>query len=342
MRQLGETELYKLRMGTTEQNLIGGAVRSRLNQNVGVIAPEHIETELLQLRTKSKSSSFLLLNEALALFETRGLVRLFDLGNSSTRIPAYMPFLPALAPKKTGMSNLYDPASGQDRIIYMNMYRIGHWNADETLYTGINATTDLYSCLESGAIMYKMLVQGMQDKVFNDKNVVEYSTRLYSSLFARTMTKTKVTFGGQDYQNDAAYFLIAKFFLKYVLGKNNNDVVNDYAHLVIPNKSSIESLVSFEETYNIDFSSFSGFLKTFGDAFYNEPVNLMEFEDNWVKICGEGSAFAVEYVPYFFHFLFATLHGAILGGSNRLYKSGPELNKLGLTKLYSAVINAIR
>jgi hypothetical protein len=57
---------------------------------------------------------------------------------------------------------------------------------------------------------------------------------------------------------------------------------------------------------------------------------------------GEGLIFAIEYAPYLLHYLFATLHGATLGGSTRLFNRLPDLQKDGLPKLYNAVIDEIR
>ena len=56
---------------------------------------------------------------------------------------------------------------------------------------------------------------------------------------------------------------------------------------------------------------------------------------------GEGLALAIEYVPYLLHFLFAPIHASRLGGSSRLDKRLPALQKEGLTKLYNAVIAGV-
>lgn len=346
MRQLGETELYKLQLSQGEINNIRAAVGMKLNQNVGDIAPEDIEEQLLQLKTRSKTSYYALLPEALSLYEQRGLIRLFNLGstnNGRSPIPAYMPFLAANARNRVKeQNNLVNTPAAQDRAIFVNMYRIGNWTSDELRYTNLSAATDLYSCLETGVIAYRLTVQGMANKVFEDKSVIEYLTKIYTSMFAQTVIKTKVTFGGQDFQNDAASFIIARFFLLYVLKKVDNETTNDFAYLAIKNRTSIDALISYEQTAMIDYSSLSNFLKTFGEAFFNDPIKLIEFENNWLKMYGEGMVFAIEYVPYFLHFLFSAFHGAMLGGSIRLYNRIDELKKLGLPKLYNAVINALR
>lgn len=345
MKQLGKTELFNAFMSSANANEVTHTINNKLNNGIGVISPEHIETELLKLKSRSKTSYFALLSDALSLYENRGLIRLFNLGAAGMRsgIPIQMPFIAAQARNRYKEANVASGGSGldtYDRVIYMNMLRIGRWNADETAYTSLAAETDLYSCLESGLIAYKLTVQNMADKVFSDKIVLEYLTKIYTSLFAQALIKTKTTFGGQDFQNDAAYFIIAKFFLSYVMEKNTS--VDDYAYLAVKNRSSLIALKSYEETSQINYSSLSEFLNSFGQAFFNDKINLMEFSNNWFKLYGEGTIYAIEYVPYLLHFLFAALHSATLGAASRLNYRLPELQKLGLPKLYNAVIAAIR
>lgn len=339
MRQLGNTELYKLHLSQGESNAIIAQVQ-KLSNNIAIISPQDIEEQLLSLKTASKRSFYALLSEALALYEQRGLIRLFNLGSTGSgrsQIPSYMPIL------MHGVKSKINPGI-VDKVAFVNMYKIGNWAADESRYINLSAATDLYACLESGLITYKLSGQGMHKRAFDDKNVLEYLTKIYTNLFAQTLIKTKMTFGSQDFQSDAANFIIAKFFLLYVLMKQPTEFVDDLAYLTATKRSSLEALKSFEEASMIDYSSLTGFLATFGDAFFNDKVNLIEFENNWLKMYGEGMVFAIEYVPYLLHFLFASLHGATLGGLNRLSVGNRrnELLKLGLPKLYNALVSVIR
>lgn len=346
MRQLKETELYTQYLSNNDQQNITSAINSKLAQNVAVIAPEHIETELMQLKTRSKNSFFPLLNDAIGLYETRGYIRMFNFGTAAmgrSPIPAFMPFMPAFARNRVkevtmgqGNQNATNPA------IFMNMYRIGHWNSDETSYDGLNAITDLYSCLESGVIMYKMIVEHKSANVFSEKNVLENLTRIYTYLFNKCVIKSKLSFGSDEFKQDAAIFMIAKFFLLYVLKKPLTDTVNDYAHMSTKFRTSIAALLSFEDNAGINYESLSGFLKTFGLAFFNSPINLAEFTTNWIRMYGEGMVLTIEYAPYLLHYLFAAYHGSMLGGTVRLYNVVDDLKKNGLPKLYNAVIAAVR
>lgn len=344
MRQLKDIELYKRYLSASELNNIRAAVSMKLNQNVGNIAPEQIQAELVQLKTRSKNSYFALLSDALALYEQRGLIRLFNLGTTNSGrspIPSYMPFISAPARNRVKEDSMSSGSVIEDRAVFVNMFRIGNWAQDESTYNNLSAGTDLYACLETGVIAYKMTVQKMADKVFENKQVLEYLTKIYTNLFAQTMVKTKTKFGS-EFQTDAAYFMIARFFLLYVLGKNDTSMTDDFAYTAITHRSSLEALKSFETNSMINYDSLTGFLKSFGETFFNEGIALAEFENNWVRMYGEGMVFAIEYVPYLLHYLFASLHGATLGGSTRLFSRAEDLKKLGLPRLYNAVISVIK
>lgn len=344
MKKLIDGEIYT-KVYKNNSN-IQNAVVQQLYNNIGVIAPEHIETTLLELKNKSRNSYYAFLNEAIGLYEGRGLLRLFNLSFSTSiaqsKIPSAMVYFPGVGRNRV-KENEYGENSGKDRVLYVNMLRIGHWSADEKEYLGVPPLTDLYTCLESGVIGYKLSVEGAGEKLFNDKTVLEYLTKIYTFLFSLAMQRAKTTYGGSEFQNDSANFIIAKFFLLNVLGKTSSDTVNDYAYLAVQNKSNIESLKSFEEISQIDYTTLSSFLKTFGEAFYNgEGILLSDFETKWVTLFGDSTGLAVEYVPYLLHFLFAVLHGATLGGSLRLRNQQDNLKKLGLPKLYNAVVSVLK
>ena len=60
-----------------------------------LITPEHIQTALMELKTRSKKSSYYaFLSEAISLFETRGLIKPFNLSVANggrSRIPTTIP-----------------------------------------------------------------------------------------------------------------------------------------------------------------------------------------------------------------------------------------------------------
>jgi len=348
MRQLGETQLFNLGLEQTERNEIQNAINMKLNQGTGIIAPKHIEPELLKAKLKAKKMMGLL-NDGISLYEDfNGRIKMFNLGLTSsarTPIPGYMPFVLAKA-RNRQLEGDTNPLAVSSPTIYMNMYRIGNWSADEKLYENLNATTDLAAILESGAIMYSLLYGGKSDKLFSNSVILENLTRIYTSMFSNTVIRTETIYG-DDFNTDAARFFIAKFFLRYVLKKPQTETIDTYAYQSVRQRgTALASLKIFEQDSDIDYTSLTSFLETLGNTFFSKPIDFLNFQIKWASMYGQGLSLAIEYVPYFLHYLIALGHGsgATLGGSTRLAKSSifSDIRNDGLIKLLNTVTAILR
>ena len=342
MLQLTQTEIFSTRSAA----FVGGinnAITGKLAQNIGVIQPRNIETALIDLKkyAKTKSASSPCLLSAIDLYENYGgRIQLFDLAlyNSvKSDIPSFFPFIPGNAHRPDVIKAI--PA------IYVNMYRLGNWNADETEFENLFPITDLHTCLESGFIAYKMIIEGRANDILSNGQVIENLTRIYTKLFYEALIKIPGNLPLLDFQQEAGKFIIAKFFLSYILQKNIEDPsMLMYAKLAANSKSSITALQSYEENLGINYTKLSQFLSSFGLVFFNgHPTSLADFERAWISMYGEGLALAIEYVPYLLHFLFAIIHSSNLGNTSRLIKrfNMQSLQKEGLIKLYNGVLNGV-
>ena len=217
MRKLQDSELFSKYLSTSEKANMFSALNTQLKYDTGVVKPENLDLTLLDLKKKTKGTYVPLINEAIAMFEANGRrIRLFNLTNgSSSPVPSYVPFLPdmsrnfAVDPSEGGMSNL--------PVIFMNLYRIGNWNAEGTEYLNFRVN-EAYPILESGLLSYKMICRGMADEVFTNKTILDNLTRIYVDLFLNSVTRAKTNIY-EDVAQDTAKFIIGKFFLLYVLKK---------------------------------------------------------------------------------------------------------------------------
>lgn len=344
MLNLMQTEVFN-DMPDTFKNNLNSALRMKLYQNIGIITPKHIELEILNLEAyaKKKSSSSLLLLDAIKLYtKSGGALQLFDLNltdspNESVDIPPFLPFIPGYArPSNNTGGQKATPA------IFVNMYRLGKWSADGNSYDDLFPLTDLNASLESGYIAYKMIIEKKADDILATPTIMENLTRIYTKLFFDAITKTPGSLVLRDFQQEMGRFIIAKFFLIHDLQQTNNDLINSYAYKISNSNSSIQALIEYESNLQITYDSLSGFLSSFGSAFFlGVPTNLPDFEKAWIAMYGEGMPFAIEYIPYLLHFLFAAVHNSRLGGSSKLIRRYPDLQKEGLAKLYSGVIVAV-
>ena len=343
---LNNTELFSAHLSDIDKKNMDFAITNRLSQNnVGIIAPEHIAADITQLKLKAKAGSASLLGEAISLYEDfNGRIRLFNLGTSSagrSPIPIYIPFVAGMN-RNRALEN--DPnVRPTSPAIFMNMYRIGNWNAEETQYIGISAITDLYAELESALIMYKMLIEGRATKVLSEKKVIESLTRIYTFMFNKAVTRiSRSVVGNGDFMKSAAEFLIANFFLRYVLEMPESESLDNYAYNSIDGRVSLTALKDFANSVEIDYSSLSAFLASFGKAVASEEISLIKFQTGWITTFGEGLLLAIEYLPYLLHFLIGVVRGSSMGGVSRLMIHKPDLNKRGLDLLYRSLVSELR
>ena len=339
MLGLMETELYKSKgIQARIDSELRSAVQLQLTRNIGVIAPNQIELELGQLKLSARSKTNNLLSEAISLYESNGgRIRLFDLTLNSNNSPIarHFPFIAAKA-----------PLSGGDKVVapvvFVNLYGIGDWNADNTAYSVNSYNTDLRACLEGGLIAYK-LQDGRASKVFSNPKTIIPLVRIYTNLFSNTVLKVMGTRYGSDiFKEELAKFNIAKFFQMYCLGLSDEQAVEETAYKAIKAKSPIATIKSYNENLQIDFVTLSSFLKTFGLEFFKDEVNISEFSRAWMQLYGAGTLFAIEYIPYLLFFLCATMVGTTLGGSSKLALKRKELDADGLGTLYMSLMSDIR
>ena len=137
--------------------------KEKLPQNIGVIQPDNIELPLLDLKryAKTKSAASPVLLDAINLYENLGgRIQLFDLStpmngsNLSADVPPYLPFIPSYSHYAL-RAEIKKPIPA----IFVNMYKMGTWSVDGKTYDDVYAITDLQTCLESGYIAYKMLIE---------------------------------------------------------------------------------------------------------------------------------------------------------------------------------------
>jgi hypothetical protein len=339
MRRLMETELFPIHVKNLQE--LSAVFNVKLAQDEGVIAPEHIAPELSKLRPKQ---SLFPLGAALTAYEQfNGKIKLFDLSVQShgrPHVPSFIPFYAGNSRNRANENS--ETLRGVSPAIYFNMYRIGRWSADEKQYTGLSAVTDLRAVLESAFVAYRLTIDNKSKKVFENTKILESLSKIYTYMFTNAIIRAGKGVFGDYFNEDLGRFIISKFFLLYVLKKSDSDTIDQIAYKSVKFRTTFASLKTSEELTGISFDSLSKFLETFGQHFFMDPISLVSFTTSWMAIYGESLLLAIEYVPYLIHFLIATHNGALLGGSNKLYRKWNDLVKEGLPKLVTEILSEIR
>lgn len=315
----------------------------------GLIPPQKL-TQFGDLKdyAKRSSTSSPLIIDAIQRYEETKDIMLFDLnvatnGTNGSIIPPFIPFIAGVGSVDADGNHI----ASKPRI-YVNLYRLGFWSADNSSYDDVAVLTDLQSCLETGLIAYRMIVEDKADDVLNNSVVKMKLTNIYVNLFYKALIAVQ-KYPLSDFQLEVCRYLTAKFFMIYCLQDQPDDpTVQKYAVLIAqqgkPGGSDADSYAAFEGNIRMDYSSVSGFLDSLSGAFFDgKPCSLFDFDTKWVSQYGEGFALCPSYPPYLLHFLFSTIRSARLGGSSRLTgRRDMDFRTEDLRQLYNAVCAACR
>ena len=341
VRQIKDLELGKSMASNTLKTM--QIKLMEMAQGKFLITPKHIEDSLLQLEIMHKRGHDLLLGTGISLFKDYGgRIRLFD----CPEIPGYFPFIATVISPNSNAPAVYNIGNKPTKVIYMNMHRLGQWSADYERFTNLMVASDLQSVFINGVIAaYEQ--DGNVEKLFGTTAVMTNLARLYTTLFYRVLINVAENDPGQEFEKDLIRFCIAKFFLLYCLGKDNNNTIDAIAFASTKNvKSETEqtSIRTYLENIFIDFSSLSGFLNTLGMEFYKTNINLSSFVVKWAMLYGEGTNLSIEYAPFLLYYLVAAKKNARLGGMSSLGTARliKELQSNGLDKLYTAVAQVVK
>jgi len=189
-------------------------------------------------------------------------------------------------------------------IINLSLY--GNKNKNEEI---IIDNRRLYALLE-GAYIYKSIYE-KPNYVLSNMMILNLSTQIYVKMMNKVLDKM---FGINliVLKSDQINYLLAKFFLSYVMEKADGDVVNSIAYACCFNDSpkiNVESIMQdFDETV---FSSLPEFFRELSEKFdLLHNLTIRKFLDNYMIMYGEYSVFSIECYYSFLQTIFA---GGVIG-----------------------------
>lgn len=339
MKTLNSTELYKLGIDNIAIDTTDGKTSNlkiawaKVLQGVGIIEPQHLETQLFNLKKSTMMKTSPLLQTAINAYENLGVVKLFNtagLNSNSNNMPITMPYVPS------------------KNCVYMNMNKICEWSSSLDKINNLAELSDLKAVLEFGYVIYQLTTNPrLNDQLFNNSIFIERLTSAYVYMFYNVICKClgASQTSAIDSTTTNLKYTIAKFFLIYCLEKQNGDAVNAIAYSVVKNSSStFNATQMFEENCNIDYSSLSNFLKTMAYSFFSNNLSIHEFGRTWMAQFGDATLAAAEYPMYLLYFLYATYYQARLGTNNvRLVtRHGKEQIGRDINKIMQIIYSTVR
>jgi hypothetical protein len=322
----------------------------QLSRNIGVIAPNQIESEMLILKSSSRVKSNRLMLDAINLYEgNNGRIRPFDLNitrnSTGSPIDRSIPFFMGKAPmsssynetKQSGNQSNYIP------VMFVNMYGLGTWNDDATRYSVNSIQTDFASALEGACLAYN-LNWNNGEKIFDNPKITITLTRIYTYLFKNALYSVvqlppKST--DDELTSDELAYHVSKFFIKYCLQKNDDKYIDDVAYSAIRSKFPLSSILDMAKYRGINYDTLSGFLASIGKEMFGDEITLIQFVSKWQKLYGGGMSYAIEYIPYLLFFLIALINNSTMGHTSSLINRRSALISEGLNILYREILATI-
>lgn len=217
------------------------------------------------------------------------------------------------------------PTGGFGVIINISVF--GKMKSDGTI--NIDALT-LYTLMLSGA--YSLVYDKTKGLILNNG-----LPELYSSLFVNTIARIVNL---DPVKREKLKFITGKF-IYMLLGSNEHAASVSAGRLTTLDSYSIEQLdLQLEPAYYENLEKLlEGINKVFPE--FNNNLTLAIFFDRWLRMYGESSAMACEYVPFFI-----TMFIALITNCNNLVnikaiEKEANRNSRKLTVLFAKIENAV-
>lgn len=168
----------------------------------------------------------------------------------------------------------------------------------------------LYALLECAYIERELYLQ--QSKMLMSSRLYTLSSKVYVKLVNKIFDK-KFSVNLMPLKSDQLNFILAKFFLLYVLEKPNNELVENVAYSSIFNDTPKQQLVNFASDFEEgDFQSLPAFVDALKNNFdfLSDKLSVRTLLFEFMNMYGDASIYTLEYYPSLLETCF---NGAIFG-----------------------------
>lgn len=166
----------------------------------------------------------------------------------------------------------------------------------------------LYGLLQNAMVLLEL--SNNWNKYTMNIDFIKNSAISYSKLVGKVLDKT-FAINIEPVKSDLIHFYLAKFFLINMCEKSNNETTNNIAYKSCFNGTKLEMILEEEKQFdeNVYESIFNLFLnlKKLNGL---ENLKIRSFVENWVRMYGEGTILALDYLPAFVGMIFSVAIGA--------------------------------
>lgn len=303
MRNRRDTYLFSIQ----DTKKIDKAMQS-INYTTELVKPQEFED---QLKVFQKRYSYALKNFVIDNYVKGNILTVMPLTDD---IPKLIPIF------------LISTDNGNRAVVNIKPYTVKNKNGEYII-----EEKKLYAFLEQAFIdlnIYKSMA-----KFENRISILNYATVIYVKMFNKVLDKL-YAINLIPSLSDKVNFVIGNFFLRYVIGKENEDLINGIAYSATFNQNFSKEVLTMmcqDFILNNSYDTFPGFVEALARSFPElSSLTLRSFLENYMVLFGEVSIYSLEsFVDLLHTVLFGVVFNINIVRDNMLDKTiGKEAIKL--------------
>ncbi|QXN67966.1 hypothetical protein FPHOBKDP_00216 [Listeria phage LPJP1] len=165
----------------------------------------------------------------------------------------------------------------------------------------------LFGLMQQAMITYEL--NGNWNRFTSNTELMKNSSIAYSRLGSKIFDKM-FSLNLNDFKSDFVSFILSKFYLLAMAKKNYNNTIDDIAYKACFNGSSLSLIKEMEEGFNLSekelykdiFTLFDNLKKIKG----LEKLQVRSYLENYVRMYGDSTVLAIDYLPAFMHMVMSS------------------------------------
>lgn len=274
------------------------------NTDINILTPSDLPNEFNSIERRINYST----KGAILDKVKKGIIIIYE--DEKTKIPTYLNTIPG-----RGING--------DINIYTNVVRY-------RTRSGEIYPKTLFALLQNSLIMYELMKNWT--KYTNNLDLMKLSSFIYSRMTTKILDKV-FALDLDNFNSDFMSYIFAKFFLVNMCERTDNELNSQLAYKCCFNKSSFQLIQEFEqELPDTRFDSIFELIDSLKLISAVKTLNVRTFVENFVRMYGESSLLALDYLPSFYQSIFSAAIGGNLG-KDYMFESvcGSQINKAYIT-----------
>ena len=201
---------------------------------------------------------------------------------------------------------LYQDSKGKVlSVINLNLYGVRRSRTD--LFDVENRA--LYALMQTGYIFLYSFKNW--SSINMNQTILKTGCSIYSKLFTKVLDKMFAV-NLNPLKGDKIRFVAAKFFLMNIMEKSSSEIVDNMAYSVTTGQTAKTTLFAFSDEFKAEsFTSFDLFIMELAERVDGlRNLTIREYINQFMKMYGSSTLFALDFFPFFCHMIFSSMVGA--------------------------------